>query len=64
MHDADELEEVNAEEVGLGSVGLPELREIGAAEGCDSVAGFGGCYGPGGERGDFFETGWGEGRVF
>lgn len=43
---ADELEEVDAEEVRLRAVGLPEVGKRGVTEGRDTVAGFGGADGP------------------
>ena len=48
LDDADQLEEVDRQEVRLGPVGLPELARVEAAEGVDAAGGFVRRDGPGG----------------
>ena len=60
--DADELEEVDVEEVRLRAVRLPVLQVGGVAQRRDAGAGLVGADGPGGEGGDFAEAGGGEGE--
>lgn len=61
VHDGDEFEEVDAKQVRLRAVGLPELRRVGGAQRAHAVAWFRGADGPGGQGGDFFQAGGREG---
>lgn len=60
--DADELEEMDVEVVGLWAVGLPEERGGWRAQLRDGATGLGGGDGPGGEGADFAVV-WGDGVV-